>query len=347
MLSFVLFFDYVDFPYSPCQKKTTEHPTLVFQACTWPPSSERSRRQSPPRTPFSRPRLAFQTWPPSLLDSRFGPNLLDPAAAGCTPLPPGPPLHSSVPSTSCKLDGIFAAPSPGPRSWRETTRRPVAPDSLDLSWLNIPDFAGLNVHEPTPHLGQHVWTRGGTRCLTMTGLWTSVMPFDLPECSTRQHPLHRPKPPCMNGEAMIWSSAQPRVTPGHCDMPTATTPGLPNACGPPPHRPAPKDTAIPLRPHTGTSVPAPTFVGHATARSRCPRPTPTPRTQTTLPRTAHAPCATVGPKHAPRHVSDCRPKWKDGSRRQALSSLSALEGKDPEPLPSCCPHRGQPLSAGT
>ena len=54
--------------------------------------------------------------------------------------------------------------------WRETLGRAGVPERRGLSSPGTPDFAGLNVHQPSPHPRHHVWTPGGTPCRTMTRL---------------------------------------------------------------------------------------------------------------------------------------------------------------------------------
>ena len=128
----------------------TEGPSLAYQArtpaqsanTTSTASSGRSRRQSPPLFhPSSLVRThlaatAARLVPPSGSSSHHpspsAPTLFDQTPASkSTPHPCSP-----VTSTSLRLDGTFAPLSRGPRSFRETSGRPRAPDLRGLSWTS-------------------------------------------------------------------------------------------------------------------------------------------------------------------------------------------------------------------
>ena len=60
-----------------------------------------------------------------------------------------PPLGGPTRGPPFKLDGAFATPHSGPRSWRETLGT-GHPEHLGLSWSHKPE-SGLNVHELPRH----------------------------------------------------------------------------------------------------------------------------------------------------------------------------------------------------
>ena len=224
---------------------------------------KRSRGQAPPLIIVSSLDQTHLTWPPSRPASclpaaritrprglrfsstqRWGPSLF---------------FHDRT-LASLKLDGTFATPSPGPRSWRETSGKPNASSSRGLSWPYLLDFECLNVHEPPPHLRQHVWTPGGTQYRTSTDPRAPRILFGLNTGSIRHHTLHHPANMSRFDEASVWPLAQPQQTPGHIYVPPATTSG----------------PSVAHKPNTAVGATAPSPGDHET-RHTDPRPTWTPK----------------------------------------------------------------------
>ena len=168
-------------------QRTTEDLALAFQVSTMAASGDRresipttssrpSRRQSQTSSPLVRwgrmhrtlgaaiaapfsPALS-SSWSPTCkrqLSSTSASTVLE-STDEITSVPPGRRLLASDSSTTLRLDGAHATPSPKPCIRRKTPGGSGAPELLGLSWLCNLNFAVLNVVEPPPHLRQHVWT---------------------------------------------------------------------------------------------------------------------------------------------------------------------------------------------
>ena len=271
--------------------------------------------------------------PPSRLDSH---RLLE-THRNTRPRPPRPPRLGSFlclqdHTSTRQFRGTFATPSPGPRSWRETPKDP---------------------RFPRPVLVIHIGLRGpkgarGTPCRTMTGAWASGVPFDL----TEGHTGHHPTPLSRNGEAQL-SAVLPLAT---ATCPPAATPGLPRACGPPPPCPAPRD----VRPRTHVC-----WTCDFTEQETVQMPETRADSSDTDDVPSNNPCqvlpfATVRPDARTKTWCRLWPKMEvwfsqaDPRRLRTAPHASQSprlptepQGTEPEPFPSCCPLRGQPLSRNT
>ena len=190
----------------------------------------------PPRT--TRPRL-----PPTLPDPTQGLFTLTPGARPCSLQSRRPPSNWTVPQPR-RFHGRA--------SWRKTAGEPDNPGSCGLSWPYIPDFAGLNVHEPPPYTRQHFWTPGGTQCRTSADSWLQERPSASSWAPLDNTPTpHHPATISRSMRPTVLPSAQPQADsqPPRC-APPATTRGPPDA-----HRPCTAPRAAAPSPWPQTQAP--------------------------------------------------------------------------------------------
>ena len=202
---------------------------------------------------------------PAVLSGLLAPTLPD-SAPGFCPLPPGP--HSCS-LASLRLDGTFATPSPGPRSWRDILGESEAPDARGQSWPGILDFVGQRARSATTHEATRLDAR--TQCRTTTGDWPQNT-FRPTRGPSRQHTPHHPTTPSRNDEPMCGLQLghqmleDPVAKPRFHVCRTRSYPGRTRSPTPPPrtHTALPRTTPAWSRPSLRSPRPH-----HVMVKSRC------------------------------------------------------------------------------